>query len=80
MIRIAITASAYAAIQSTLSKGAALYPTSRTVDGYFVHMSRTTLNHLTAMRKPGEGYSEVILRLAQGWEPAHVIPKDVVWA
>jgi hypothetical protein len=65
VIRIAITPAAYAAIKSSLPKGARERPPQRDAAGrYLVHLDPPVLNRLTALRRPGEDYSEVILRLA----------------
>ena len=64
MIIISITAEALAAIEATL-------PDSREADrrpdgkgGFLIVLPRDVINRLTAMRGPGESYSDVILRLA----------------
>jgi len=65
VIRIAITSAAYAAIKSSLPKGARERPPQRDAAGhYLVHLDPPVLDQLTALRGPGEGYSEVILRVA----------------
>jgi len=64
MIRIAITAAAFEAIRATLPVGSAAYEPQRTErDGYFIWVERTWLNKLEALRQPGEGLSETIIRL-----------------
>ena len=43
------------------------YERERTADGrYFIWIDRLTVNKLKAVRQPGEGYSETIIRLAAG--------------
>jgi hypothetical protein len=34
--------------------------------GYFIWIDRLTVNKLKAVRQPGEGHSETIIRLAAG--------------
>jgi hypothetical protein len=66
MIRIAITPAAYEAISATLPLGSVGYEAKRSDQGdYFVWLERLALSRLDALRQPGEGYSEVILRVAQ---------------
>jgi hypothetical protein len=66
MIRIAITAAAYDAIAATLPLGSVGYEAKRSADGgYFIWLERRALHRLDALRQPGEGYSEVILRMAR---------------
>jgi len=56
MIRIAITAAAFDTITDTLPLGRIMYDTRA------VHLA---LSRLDALRQPGEGYSGVILRMAE---------------
>ncbi len=63
MIRIAIIA-AYHAICSTLPEDAALWPVHRRDGQCLIHIE-AVLDRLRAMRRPGEEYSDVILRLAK---------------
>ena len=64
MIRIAITEAAFAAIKATLPVGSAAYEPQRTAQsGYFIWVERSWLNKLEALRQPGEGLSETIIRL-----------------
>jgi hypothetical protein len=66
MIRIAITAAAYEAVARTLSFGSVGYDAQTTVTAErFIWIDRRALDHLDALRHPGEGYSEVILRMAE---------------
>ena len=66
MIRLHITAAAYAAIAASLAGDNALYePQESAQGGYFIWLMKSTANQLKALRRPGEGVSEVILRLAQ---------------
>jgi hypothetical protein len=65
MIRIAITAVAYEAIKATLPLGSAGYEAKRTDQGeVLIWLERRALDRLDALRQPGEGYSEIILRMA----------------
>jgi hypothetical protein len=66
MIRIAITAAAYEAMAATLPLGSVGYETKLSDDGrIFIWLEKGALSLLDALRQPGEGYSEVILRMAQ---------------
>jgi hypothetical protein len=65
VIRIAITPAAYAAIKSSLPNGARERPPQSDAAGdYSVHLELHVIAQLRAVRRPGEDYSEVILRLA----------------
>ena len=64
MIKIAISQAAFDAIAATLPLGSVNYEnknngTRRTL----VWLAREVVNRLRAMRGPGEGYSDAILRL-----------------
>ena len=64
MIRISITSAAFEAIAATLPLGCVGYEPQRTAEGgYFIWIGRTWLNKLEALRQPGEGLSETIIRL-----------------
>jgi hypothetical protein len=66
MIRIAITAAAFEAIKAALPlRSVASEPQRITEGGYFLWVERSWLNKLEALRQPGEGLSEPIIRLAQ---------------
>jgi hypothetical protein len=65
MITISITAAAFAVIFSTLPKGSVIDCRSDGQD-YLVTLDRHALDRLNARRRPGETYSDVILRLAKG--------------
>ena len=66
MVTISITADAYAAIEKTLPKGAEAWPAQPDGrGGVRLTLDRKTLDRLTALRGPGESYSDVILRLAK---------------
>lgn len=65
MVTISITAEAYAAIRATIPKGTKVEPARLDEGGGFkITLDRHTLDRLTAIRGPGESYSDVILRLA----------------
>jgi hypothetical protein len=65
VITISISPAAFAAIASTMPKG---YPALGRPDGqggYLVTLDPKVLARLKAMRRRGESYSDVILRLAE---------------
>ena len=65
MICIAITVAAFEAV-ATLPLGSVGYEAQRSDTGkIFVWLERRALDSLDALRQPGEGYSEIILRLAE---------------
>ena len=55
----------YDAIASTLPKGAARWPMQRQQGQHFIQSGRFSGRPHEAMRRPGESYSEVILRLIE---------------
>ena len=64
MIRISITSAAFEAIKATLPPGSAACEPQRTAQGgYFIWVEHSWLNKLEALRQPGEGLSETIIRL-----------------
>ena len=65
MIRIALSDSAYDAIASTLPKGSARWPMQRDGDQCFIQVESAVVNRMRALRRPGESYSAVILRLVE---------------
>jgi hypothetical protein len=65
MVTISVTPAAFAVIFSTLSKGFAIEVRPDGQD-YLVTLDRRMLDRLNARRRPGETYSDVILRLAKG--------------
>ena len=65
MIRVALTDAAYDAIASTLPKGAARWPMQRDRGQCFIQVEAAVVDRMRAMRRPGESYSEVILRLVE---------------
>jgi hypothetical protein len=65
MIRVVLTDEAYDAIASTLPKGAARWPMQRDRGQCFIQVEAAMVDRMRAMRRPGECYSEVILRLVE---------------
>jgi hypothetical protein len=65
MIRVALTDAAYDAIALTLPKGAARWPMQRDRGQCFIQIEAAVVDRMRAMRKPGESYSQVILRLVE---------------
>jgi hypothetical protein len=65
MIRVVLTDEAYDAIASTLPKGAARWPMQRDRGQCFIQVEAAMVNRMRAVRRPGESYSEVILRLVE---------------
>jgi hypothetical protein len=65
MVTISITLAAFEAIKSTLPDDADAFPPELDERGgvRFV-VDHRTLDRLTALRGPGESYSDVILRMA----------------
>jgi hypothetical protein len=62
--RIAITAEAYAAIRESLPPEGSRQPQQVGVL-YLVSVPNFIMDMLTAMRRPGESFSDVIVRLAK---------------
>ncbi len=65
MIRIALTKAAYDAIASTLPKGAARWPMQRERDQCYIQVEAAVVDRMRSMRRSGESYSNVILRLVE---------------
>ena len=66
MIRIHVTAAAYEAIADSLAGRNALLPAQRSSQGgFFLWLTKTTVNQLMALRGRGEDISDVICRLAE---------------
>ena len=63
MIRIAITAAAYAAIRDSLPPAA---PQKAAGGRYVVSVPDITVDKLAALSRPSESISDVIIRLAAG--------------
>ena len=65
MICVALTDAAYDAIASTLPKGAARWPMQRDQGQCFIQVEAAVIDRMRAIRKPGESYSHVLLRLVE---------------
>jgi hypothetical protein len=66
MICIAISVEAYEALVATLPLGTVAYePEPNAKDERLIWLDDIWLNKLDAMRKPGESYSDLILRLVE---------------
>jgi hypothetical protein len=70
MIRLAITPAAYAVIVATLPASVGLEQNSAPNGEFYVWLDLKYVDQLRAMRKPGESYSDVIVRLAEASEGA----------
>jgi hypothetical protein len=68
LIRIAVSLAAYQALASTLAEGREARPPEplEVGEGVGMWVDHVTLAALKRERRAGEGYSEVILRLARG--------------
>jgi hypothetical protein len=66
MVTITITPSAFAVIASLLPKGYAAVGQADEQGGFRVALDPRARDRLNARRRPGESYSDVILRLARG--------------
>jgi hypothetical protein len=70
MVRIAMSAEAYAAIASILPPGAKVGPLEMAPNGqYRVWLPRVIVDRLARSRRSLESYSDVILRLAAAGKP-----------
>jgi hypothetical protein len=66
MIRISITSAAFEAIAATLPLGSVNFEREAGAKGErLVWLEAVVVDRLTAMRRPSESYSDVILRLAE---------------
>ena len=65
MIRIALSDATYDAIASTLPRGSARWPMQRDGDQGFIQVEAAVVDRMRAIRRPGESYSAVILRLVE---------------
>ena len=66
MVRLAISAEAFAAIAATLPLGSVSYENALDEWGLrYVWLERRWLEKLNSYRRPGESYSDVILRVAR---------------
>ena len=69
MIRLPITEAAFDAIAKTLPKDR-VADAERSASGkHFIWLEKAVVSQLDAMRRPGEGYSETILRLFAAEKP-----------
>ena len=68
MICVVLTDAAYDAIGLN-AQGAGRWPMQRDRDQCFVQVERAVVNRMRAMRRAGESYSEVTLRLAGEGKP-----------
>ncbi len=67
MIRIAITVEAFEAIVATLGPGSVGYEPQTNAKGErLIWLEEVWISKLTALRRPSESYSDVILRLVSG--------------
>jgi hypothetical protein len=64
MIRIEITAEAYAALARSLNPESLLDPLPSPTGGFYLWLTRNVIDLFKRARGPGESYSDVILRLA----------------
>jgi hypothetical protein len=64
MIRIEITAAAYAALCAGVPPDSRLPPEPSPSGGFYLWLDKITLNKLMAARGPRESYSDMILRWA----------------
>ena len=66
MIRIAVSPAAFEAIAATLPLGSMGYEAAATAKGErLIWLETAVVDRLTALRQPGESYSDVILRLVE---------------
>ena len=70
MIRIEITAAAWAAIVAGVPADRRLPAQGSPEGGFYLWLDKQTLSRLTAARGPGESYSDAILRAASESEAA----------
>ena len=78
MIAIAITPAAFEALRATLPDGA---PRSVGSDGQMrVWLDHDLVDALRSLRRPGESYSDVILRLAKGQQKGPAGQEDALTA
>jgi hypothetical protein len=65
MIRVALTDAAFDAVATTLPKGAARWPMQRDRGQCFIQVEAAVIDRMRAIRRPGESYSRVLLRLVE---------------
>jgi hypothetical protein len=70
LIRLTITPAAYAVIVATLSASVGFEQNSAANGEFYLWLDPKYVDRLRAMRKPGESYSDVIVRLAEASEGA----------
>jgi hypothetical protein len=67
MVRIVITQAAFDAIAATFPFGSVSYENAIDEHGLrYIWLERRMLDKLNSYRRAGEGYSDVILRVAKG--------------
>ena len=67
MICVTVTAEAYAAIKATLPADTQTWPASPADQGdVIIWLDQATIDRLDELRALGEGYSDVIIRVARG--------------
>jgi hypothetical protein len=66
MIRIAITEAAFAAVAATLSLARGCEPEVDATGERLLWVDQAVADRLSAIRGPGESYSDLILRLIAG--------------
>jgi hypothetical protein len=70
MIRITLSAAAYAALASAIPSGLGVHQERAPNGESYVWVDRPLVDRLRALRGPRESYSDVILRLAEASEGA----------
>jgi hypothetical protein len=70
VIRIQITAAAYAVLARGKHPDSLVEPQRSPQGGFYLWLDKVTMNKLSAARGPSEGYSEAIIRLASEMEAA----------
>jgi hypothetical protein len=68
LIRLTITPAAYAVIVATHTANADLAQSRASIGEFYVWLEPKHVDRLRAVRKPGESYSDVILRMAEASE------------
>ena len=68
MIRLTITPAAYAVIVATLPASVGFEQNKAPNGDFYVWLEPKYVDRLRALRKPGESYSDVIVRLAEASE------------
>ena len=67
MVTLSITAEAFAAMDATWLRGLKPEGQPDRKGGYLLVVPHATLNRLAQLRRPGDSYSDVILRVAKGY-------------